>query len=43
MKQIGIRGAARGKVVKTTVLDTAAPFPRDKMNRQFRTPAPNML
>ena len=43
MKQIGIRGAVRGKVVKTTVSDTSAPCPRDKVNRQFRTPAQNML
>ena len=38
MKQIGIRGAVRGKVVKTTVPDTSAPCPRDKVNRQFRGP-----
>lgn len=43
MKQIGIRGAVRGKVVKTTVPDTSAPCPREKVNRQFRAPAPNML
>jgi transposase InsO family protein len=43
MKQIGIRGAVRGKVVKTTVPDTSASCPRDKVNRQFRAPAPNML
>ena len=43
MKQIGIRGAVRGKVVKTTVPDTSAPCPRDKVNRQFRAPAPNLL
>ncbi len=36
MKQIGIRGAVRGKVVKTTVPDTSAPCPRDKVNRVFR-------
>lgn len=43
MKQIGIRGAVRGKVIKTTVPDTSAPCPRDKVNRQFRAPAPNLL
>jgi hypothetical protein len=42
MKQIGIRGAVRGKVVKTTVPDTSAPCPRDKVNRVFRAPAPNL-
>ena len=43
MKQIGIRGAVRGKVIKTTVRDTSAPCPRDKVNRVFRAPAPNLL
>jgi transposase InsO family protein len=43
MAQIGLRGAVRGKVLKTTVSDTSAPCPRDKVNRQFRAPAPNML
>lgn len=43
MKQIGIRGAVRGKVIKTTVPDTSVPCPRDKVNRQFRAPAPNLL
>ncbi|WP_313137737.1 IS3 family transposase [Paracoccus jeotgali] len=43
MKQIGIRGAVRGKVVKTTIPDTSAPCPRDKVNRVFRAPAPNLL
>ena len=43
MTQIGLRGAVRGKVVKTTVPDATVPCPRDKVNRQFRTSAPNML
>lgn len=43
MKQIGIRGAVRGKVIKTTVPDTSVSCPRDKVNRQFRAPAPNLL
>lgn len=43
MKQIGIRGAVRGKVIKTTVPDTSVPCPRDKVNRQFRALAPNVL
>lgn len=42
MKQLGIRGAVRGKVVKTTVPDTSAPCPRDKVNRVFRAPAPKI-
>jgi len=43
MKQLSIRGAVRGKVVKTTVPDTSAPCPRDKVNRVFRATAPNLL
>lgn len=43
MKQIGIRGAVRGKIVKTTVPDTSAPCPHDKVNRIFRAPEPNLL
>ena len=38
-----LRGIARGKAVKTTILDSSVPCPRDKVNRQFRAPAPNML
>ena len=41
--EMGLRGAVRGKVVKTTVPDTSVPCPRDKVNRQFRAPVPNML
>ncbi|MGB5257412.1 MAG: IS3 family transposase [Woeseiaceae bacterium] len=43
MEQLGLRGAVRGKVMKTTHSDTSAPCPQDKVNRQFRAPAPNML
>ena len=43
MKQIGLRGAVRGKVMKTTHSDTSVLCPQDKVNRQFRAPAPNML
>lgn len=43
MKQIGICGAVRAKTIKTTVPDTSVPCPRDKVNRQFRAPAPNVL
>ena len=43
LKQVSIRGAERGKVVKTTVPDTSAPCPRDKVNRVFQAPAPNLL
>ena len=43
MEQLGLRGAVRGKVTKTTHSDMSAPCPQDKVNRQFLTPAPNML
>ncbi|CRL14661.1 putative transposase OrfB [Phaeobacter italicus] len=43
MKSMGIRGIIRGKPHKTTVPDKKAPCPLDKVNRQFRVPAPNML
>lgn len=43
MKQIGLRGALRGKSVKTTHSDPSAPCPQDKVNRQFRASSPNIL
>jgi len=43
MRQMGLQGAVRGKSVKTTVSDRSAPCPADRVNRQFRAPAPNML
>jgi putative transposase len=43
MKQMGLAGAVRGKTVKTTQSNPAAPCPLDRVNRQFRAPAPNVL
>lgn len=43
MKKAGLRGVVRGKPQKTTRPDPALPCPRDKVNRQFRAPAPNRL
>src|SRR5690606_28271665 len=43
MRKLGIRGVRRGKVVRTTVSDSAAPCPLDKVNRQFRAERPNQL
>lgn len=43
MKQLGLRGVVRGKVVKTTHSDKAVPCPRDQVNRQFRADRPNAL
>lgn len=42
MKQSGMRGVVREKVAKTTIPDTSAPCPRDKVNRVFRAPPPNL-
>ena len=43
MRDIGLAGIIRGKPARTTVSDKAAPCPLDRVNRQFRVPAPNML
>jgi len=43
MKGMGLRGIVRGKAMKTTIPDTSVLCPRDKVNRKFRAPAPNML
>ncbi|MGV8988759.1 MAG: IS3 family transposase [Cypionkella sp.] len=43
MKAMNIQGIIRGKPQKTTIPDKKLPCPLDKVNRQFRVPAPNML
>ncbi len=43
MRAMGLRGAVRGRPVKTTVSDRKAPCPLDKVNRQFQAPRPNAL
>jgi transposase InsO family protein len=43
MRKLGIQGARRGKVVRTTVSDTKAPCPLDRVNRQFKAERPNQL
>ena len=43
MRKLGIQGVRRGKVVRTTVSDTKAPCPRDRVNRQFKAERPNQL
>ena len=40
---MGLQGTIRGKPIRTTVSDKAAPCPLDKVNRQFHAPAPNRL
>jgi putative transposase len=43
MRQMGLRGAVRGKEARTTIADKATPCPADKVNRRFRAPQPNLL
>jgi len=43
MRMMGLQGIIRGKPVKTTVSYKGAPCPLDRVNRQFKAPAPNML
>ena len=43
MRRLGLRGVRRGKVVRTTFGDTAAPCPLDRVNRQFKAGRPNQL
>src|SRR6266567_379365 len=43
MRDLGLQGVIRGKPKRTTVSDKSAPCPLDRVNRQFRAPAPNAL
>ena len=43
MHEMGLQGVIRGKPVRTTVSDKAAPCPLDHVNRQFHAPAPDRL
>ena len=43
MRTMGLHGVIRGKPVRTTVSNKAAPCPLDRVNRQFRAPRPNAL
>lgn len=43
LRSMGLQGVVRGKPVKTTVGDKAAPCPQDKVNRKFRADRPNRL
>ncbi|HSM40195.1 MAG TPA: IS3 family transposase, partial [Afifellaceae bacterium] len=43
MAGLGLQGVIRGKPIRTTVQDKAAPCPLDHVNRVFHAPAPNML
>jgi putative transposase len=43
MRRMELKGVVRGKSIRTTVSDAAAPCPRDRVNRQFKAPRPNAL
>ena len=43
MRRLGLRGVMRGKTLRTTVSDRAAPCPQDHVNRQFQASRPNTL
>ena len=43
MRDLGLKGVIRGKPVRTTISDKAAPCPLDHVNRQFRASQPNAL
>jgi transposase InsO family protein len=43
MKHQGLRGVVRGKVVRTTISDSKALCPLDRVNRQFKADRPNQL
>jgi transposase InsO family protein len=43
MRQLGLQGAHRGKKVRTTISDSKAPCPLDRVNRVFTAERPNQL
>ena len=43
MRTMGLQDVVRGKPVRTTISDKAAPCPLDHVNRQFKAPRPNAL
>ena len=43
MRQLGLQGVRRGKVVRTTIRDAKAPCPLDRVNRVFKAQRPNQL
>ena len=43
MRDLGLRGAVRGRPKRAAVADTAAQRPRDLVGRRFSAPAPNRL
>lgn len=43
MRRLGLQGARRGKSLRTTMPDTSAPRPLDRVNRVFKASRPNEL
>jgi transposase InsO family protein len=43
MRTMGLKGVLRGKPIKTTISNKAAPCLLDKVNRHFKAPKPNAL
>ena len=43
MQNMGLQGVVRGKSVRTTISNKAAPCPLDHVNRQFQAPRPDAL
>ena len=43
MAELGLTGAVRGKVKRTTITDPTAPRAADLVQRRFAPPAPNRL
>ena len=43
MRTMGLQGIVRGKTIRTTISNAAAPCPLDRVNRQFKAPRPNAL
>jgi len=43
MRSLGLQGVIRGKPIRTTISDKAAPCPLDHVNRQFKAARPNAL
>ena len=43
MNKLGIKGAIRGKSIKTTISDKKSSCPLDKVKRKFNAPCPNRL
>jgi transposase InsO family protein len=43
MRAMSLQGVVRGKTIRTTISNAAAPCPLDRVNRQFKAPRPNAL